>query len=235
MVSAISVSHLTYHYSQEKNAVLRDVSFSVRQGEVFGIIGPSGCGKSTLMLALSGLIPHSLHGDMHGTVHIEGKDTKAQSMAELSQQAQILFQSPDSQLFAEDLDAEIAFGPVNLGLNKKEVSYRVDEALHMTKLAAFRQQDPHALSVGQKRRVSLASVLAMKPEIIIVDEPDTGLDHKTARIVMNYLQKLNRSGKTIIMISHSLELLAEYCTRIVALKDSKLVPPEEVYAEYFTP
>ena len=143
-----------------------------------------------------------------------------------------MFQNPNYQLFEENLFDEIAFGLKNIGLNEKEIEKRTDETLHLVNLAEFKDRDPHALSVGQKRRVSIGSVLAMKPEIIIVDEPDTGLDHKNAKELMNYIKKLNEEGKTKIMISHSIELVAEYCNRIIGMKDGKIVDAEEVFEEY---
>lgn len=221
----LEVKDLNFTYPN-KTQVLFDVHLSIGRGEFIGVIGNNGSGKSTLALNLIGL----LRGK--GQILLGGKSIVEEDVYERAKKIGYVFQNPNYQLFEENLDAEISFGPRNIGLNEAEVQKRVSEILHMTGLASLRETDPHALSVGQKRRVSIASVLAMRPEVLILDEPDTGLDHKTARSVMDYVRRLNKAGMTVIMISHNLELVAEYCTRIVALKEGKIVPPEEIYSEY---
>lgn len=224
---ALRIRDLNFTY-QNKAKALSDIHLDIGRGEFVGIIGLNGSGKSTLALNLIGL----LRGK--GRIMLDGKDMTKLDVYERTKRIGYVFQNPNYQLFEENLDDEIAFGPRNMGLNGAEVKRRVEEALHVTDLAQCRESDPHALSVGQKRRVSIASVLAMKPDIIIIDEPDTGLDHKTARNLMEYVKKLNKAGKTVIMISHSIELVAEYCDRIIGLKDGKIVTPEDVYEEYLT-
>ena len=221
----LKVEELSFTYPN-KIHVLSNLSLEIGKGDFLGILGMNGSGKSTLALNLIGLLKGK------GRIVLAGKDISNQDAFQRTRNIGYVFQNPNYQLFEENLDAEIAFGPRNLGLKQEEVQHRVEEALRVTHLAKFRTHDPHALSVGQKRRVSIASILAMQPEIIIVDEPDTGLDHKTARSFMDYIRKLNKEGRTIILISHNLELLAEYCTRIIALKNGKVVNPVEIYKEY---
>ncbi|MBI5065390.1 ABC transporter ATP-binding protein [Candidatus Woesearchaeota archaeon] len=221
----LQIKHLNFSYSN-KTRVLSDIDLDVGKGDFIGIVGLNGSGKSTLALNIIGL----LHGK--GQIILDGKDITNKDVYERTKKIGYVFQNPNYQLFEEDLDKEISFGPKNIGLSETEVKKRVEEALHITNLASFRDRDPHALSVGQKRRVSIASILVMKPEIIIVDEPDTGLDHKNAKRLMDYVKKLNRSGKTIILISHSIELVAEYCNRIIGIKKGKLTDPKEVLREY---
>src|SRR3989344_626791 len=130
MGNAIEVKNLSYSYLQEKNLVLENISFNIKEGEVYGIIGPSGCGKSTLLLALSGLIPHSIKGDVIGNILINGKDLLKSNLMELSQKVQILFQSPDSQLFALNVEDEITFGLENLNLPWFEIERRLNTVLN---------------------------------------------------------------------------------------------------------
>ncbi len=222
----LEIRDLNFKYSNNVRA-LNDIHLSIGKRDFIGILGLNGSGKSTLALNIIGILRGS------GEILLEGKNINKSDVYERTKKIGYVFQNPNYQLFEENLYNEIAFGLKNIGLNEKEVEKRANEALHIVNLAELRNNDPHALSVGQKRRVSIASVLAMKPEIMIVDEPDTGLDHKNARELMDYIKKLNEDGKTIIMISHSIELVAEYCNRIIGMKDGKIVNPEEVFKEYF--
>ena len=138
MQPIIDVRGLTYSYPQEKTPVLNHISFQVKQHEVFGIVGPSGCGKSTLMLALSGLIPHQINGDLQGTISVAGKDTQKQTMPELAQQVQILFQSPESQLFALNVEDDITFGLENLNLPWKHIEQIRDRVIDQMSIDLIR-------------------------------------------------------------------------------------------------
>lgn len=222
----LQIKHLNFSYSNKARA-LSDIDLDIGKGDFIGIVGLNGSGKSTLALNIIGL----LHGK--GQIILDGKDISSKDVYERTKRIGYVFQNPNYQLFEENLDDEISFGPKNIGLSENEVKERVEKALHVTNLVSFRACDPHALSVGQKRRVSIASILVMEPKIIIVDEPDTGLDHKSAKRLMDYVKRLNESGKTIILISHSVELVAEYCNRIIGIKDGKLTNKKEVFKEYF--
>lgn len=222
----LEIKDFNFKYSNNVNA-LKDIHLSVGKGDFIGILGLNGSGKSTLALNLIGILKGS------GEILLEGKNISKSDVYDRTKKIGYVFQNPNYQLFEENLFDEISFGLKNLGLNEKEIRERVYEVLHKINLADFVEKDPHSLSVGQKRRVSIASVLAMKPEIIIVDEPDTGLDHKNAKELMEYIKKLNSDGKTIIMISHSIELIAEYCNRVIGMQDGKIVDVKEVFKEYF--
>ncbi len=223
----IEVKNLSYSYPQEKSKVLHNVSFKAKEGEILGIIGPSGCGKSTLMLALSGLIPHSLNGDMEGSVLIDGKDTLNLTMQDLSQSVQILFQSPDSQLFALNVEDEITFGLENLNLPWNEIEKRRDESLNATNISHLRNNSIEELSSGQKQRVALASILAMKPKILLFDEPTANLDPPSVKHFIEVVKEL-RKKHTILIIEHNVELVRDICDRAIlisegmVLKDAKL-------------
>src|SRR3989344_972419 len=219
---AIEVQNLTYSYPLEKNPVLKDVSFNIKEGEIFGIIGPSGCGKSTLMLALSGLIPQSIKGDMHGKVAVAGKDTKTLSMPELSQTAQILFQSPESQLFALNVEDEITFGLENLNLPWTEIEERLETALNAANISHLRNNSIEELSSGQKQRVALASILAMEPKILLFDEPTANLDQPSIERLGQIIKKLSKKH-TIIIIEHNIEFLKNLANRVLLMNKGKII------------
>lgn len=221
----LETERLSFSYPNMKG-VLQDISLTVGKGDFLGILGLNGSGKSTLALNLIGLLKG------RGKISFGGEDISGQDVYERTRKIGYVFQNPDYQLFEETLFDEIAFGPKNLRLSEKEIGRRVREALAITGLGEYRKRDPHALSVGQKRRVSIASILAMKPDILIIDEPDTGLDAKTARQVMDHIRMMNEQGMTVVMISHNLDLMAEYCSRIVGMKAGRIVDPAEVYEVY---
>ncbi|MDO8661538.1 MAG: ABC transporter ATP-binding protein [Candidatus Woesearchaeota archaeon] len=202
------------------------MSLSIRKGEFIGILGANGSGKSTLALNIIGLLQRT------GSITLSGKEISKQPTEQRAKNIGYVFQNPNYQLFEQTVKEEIGFGAKNIELNETEITKRVQKALEITGLEDVTDRDPHALSVGQKRRVTIASVLVMNSEIIIVDEPDTGLDHKTAREIMNRLKELNTQGKTIILISHSLELVAEYCTRAIGMKEGNIVSLKEVLKDY---
>ena len=186
----IRVSELCVSYGAIP--VLQDINLDIRQGEFVLITGPSGCGKSTLAYALSGLIPNSISARMAGQVEIGGLDTQTHSLREIVQQAGIVLQNPSSQLFHLRVEDEIAFGPRNLGLDEDEIRHRTDWALKATGLEALREHKPSELSGGQKQCVAIASVLAMLPKILILDEPTASLDVPSTRRVLETLKKLRR-------------------------------------------
>lgn len=213
----IKINSLSFEY-EKHHPVLKDIDLEIHKGEFLAIVGGNGAGKSTLALHLNGLLKPS-----KGKVLVDGIDTKKASVSELARKVGYVFQNPDQQIFADTLEQEISFGPKNLGLSKKEISERVSEALDYAMLNAFREKDPFSLSLGQKRRVSIASILSMKPEVIILDEPSTGLDLKTAESVMNLVEKLNKKGHTIVMITHDMELVAEYAERVVVMESGRII------------
>ncbi|TRZ55333.1 ABC transporter ATP-binding protein [archaeon] len=222
----IKINSLSFEY-EKHHSVLKDIDLEIHKGEFLAIVGGNGAGKSTLALHFNGLLKST-----SGTVLVDGVDTKKASVSELARKVGYVFQNPDQQIFADTLEQEISFGPKNLGLGKKEISERVNEALKYASLNAFREKDPFSLSLGQKRRVSIASILSMKPEVIILDEPSTGLDLRTAESVMNLVKKLNKRGHTIVMITHDMELVAEYAERVVVMDSGRIIadaPTREIF------
>lgn len=207
--------------------VLRDIDLRVKKGQFVLVTGPSGCGKSTLAYTLSGLLPHSIPAKLEGEVEIAGINTKHHSLREIVRHVGIVLQNPSTQLFHLKVTDEVAFGPRNLGLSESEITDRVDWALSATGLTELRDRQPMLLSGGQKQCVAIASILAMQPEVLILDEPTASLDAPSTRRVLNTLQKLNRElGITIVIIEHRLNDVTPMADRLILMDNGRIVADE---------
>jgi len=229
MEKIVEVEDLNYSYPSEKSLVLNDVSFDVYENEFFSIVGPSGCGKSTLALILAGLIPKSLGGKLEGKVKINNQNIDKISQAELAQKVQILFQSPESQLFALNVEDEISFGLENLNMPWKEIEKRVNETLEKLGINELRNRSIEELSSGQKQKVALASVLAMKPQILILDEPTANLDPAAVNDFLKILKELKKET-TIVLIEHNIDFVKGFSDRIMLMDEGrclKITSPEK--------
>ncbi len=206
----------------------QEIDLSVRRGEFVVIAGPNGSGKTTLLRHLNGLLmPHI------GTVRIAGIPV-ADDLRRARQMVGMVFQDPDTQIIGETVYDDVAFGPENLKLNRKEIERRVADALSETGLSAFAARRPHLLSGGEKRRLAIAGMLAMKAEIAVFDEPFSNLDYPGVRQVLSAILALHRAGKTIILTTHDLEKVIAHADRLVLMAEGRIVadgPPEIVMAE----
>ena len=228
--------HISYIYSPgtayEKKA-LDDVSLTINKGEFVGIIGHTGSGKSTLIQHFNGLEKAT-----SGTIYFDGQDIydKDFNMKSLRSRVGLVFQYPEHQLFETTVLEDVKFGPKNLGLSKVEVDLRAFEAIKQVGLSEKCYDDsPFELSGGQKRRVAIAGVLAMKPEILILDEPTAGLDPRGRDEILDQIAKLHKEGLTVILVSHSMEEVAKYADRIIAMNSGKVAfdgTPKEVFRHY---
>ena len=228
--------HISYIYSPgtayEKKA-LDDVSLTINKGEFVGIIGHTGSGKSTLIQHFNGLEKAT-----RGTIYFDGQDIydKDFNMKSLRSRVGLVFQYPEHQLFETTVLEDVKFGPKNLGLSKVEVDLRAFEAIKQVGLSEKCYDDsPFELSGGQKRRVAIAGVLAMKPEILILDEPTAGLDPRGRDEILDQIAKLHKEGLTVILVSHSMEDVAKYADRIIAMNSGKVAfdgTPKEVFRHY---
>lgn len=235
MSVSIEVKDLNYKYSSGtafEQQALKNVSFKVEDGEFIGLIGHTGSGKSTLIQHLNGLIKAS-SGDI--LYHGESIYRDGYSMKELRSKVGLVFQYPEHQLFETDVFTDVCFGPKNLGLSKEETESRARHALKLVGLdESFYRQSPFELSGGQKRRVAIAGVLAMRPEVMILDEPTAGLDPKGRDEILDQIERLNRQhGLTIILVSHSMEDVARYVDRLMVMDHGEKVfdgMPKEVFS-----
>lgn len=234
---SIALEHISYVYSPgtayEKHA-LKDVSFEIHQGQFVGIIGHTGSGKSTLIQHLNGLMKAT-----SGKVICEGRNIyeEGYDMRALRSRVGLVFQYPEYQLFEVDVISDVCFGPKNQGLSQEECEKNAREALELVGFPEkYYKQSPFELSGGQKRRVAIAGVLAMKPKVLILDEPTAGLDPKGRDEILDQVEKLHKeTGMTVILVSHSMEDIARYVERIIVMnRGEKMLDgtPKEVFRHY---
>jgi energy-coupling factor transporter ATP-binding protein EcfA2 len=220
----IVARNLGFNYTGAKKLAIQGIHLSIKNNEFILLTGPSGCGKTSLCRCLNGLIPNFYQGEWTGELVVDGMDVTKQPTSELSRQVGYVFQNPENQLFALTVEKDIAFGPENLGYTRDEIRSRVDEAMKITGTAGLKDLAPYELSGGQQQRVALAGVLAMKPGIIVLDEPTSFLDPRTAEEVMGAADRLRQElGLTIIVVEHRLDLVARYAERIIVMDGGKIV------------
>ena len=226
----LEVKNIKYSYNSEYQA-LKGVSLKVERGEMVALLGKNGAGKSTLFLHLNGIYQPD-----DGQVFIDGEELKydKKSLLKFRQKVGIVFQNPDDQIFAPTVEEDVAFGPLNLGLSMEEVQDRVDEALARVGMNGFEKTAPHHLSGGQKKRVAIAGILAMRPKIMVLDEPTAGLDPQGVTDLSKLLKELNDEGITIIISTHEVNLVPNYAQRVFVLVDGLLIAegtPKEIFAQ----
>jgi energy-coupling factor transport system ATP-binding protein len=219
----VEVKNLSYTYPNASKPAIEDICLSINPGEFVLLTGPSGCGKTTFCRSLNGLIPKFYNGTLTGSVHIAGLDVSEHSTMELAQHIGLIFQNPDNQIFALTVEKDIAFGLENLGISKAEMHREIDWASETTGIDSLRLRATHELSGGQKQRLTIASVLAMHPSIIVMDEPTSFLDPVGAEHIFNVLDLLNKEyGMTIIIIEHRIDIAAKYVNRIIVFDEGRV-------------
>ena len=231
----IKVENLKYRYPNTTKLALDGLDFEIEKGSFIGIIGENGAGKSTLCQAFNGLVPGFFKGAYGGKVLIGDTEVAKTTVSKLCQKVGLVFQNPFNQLTGakETVFEEIAFGLQNFGVLKEEMISRVNEVMELLDIADYRDRNPFDLSGGQMQRVALAGILAMKPEVIVLDEPTSQLDPAGSEEVFAAVDKLTKSGITIIMVEQKLEKLAEYCDRILLLHQGKQIAfdsPEQIFS-----
>ena len=226
---AIKLEHVNYIYGADTElsvAALKDVCISIEDGQFIGLIGHTGSGKSTLVQHLNGLLKAT-----DGAIYYNGKNIYDQdyNMKELRSKVGLVFQYPEHQLFEIDVFTDVCFGPKNLGLSREEAEGRAREALELVGIGEeYYQQSPFDLSGGQKRRVAIAGVLAMKPDVLVLDEPTAGLDPKGRDEILGEISELReKTGMTIVLVSHSMEDVANYVNRIIVMNKGSVMYDDE--------
>jgi energy-coupling factor transport system ATP-binding protein len=224
----IKCENLTHIYDDEVIAV-QDVNLEIKKGELIGVIGQNGSGKTTLVKHFNGLLKPTT-----GKVLINGNDTANMRVQDLARNVGYVFQNPNHQLFAKTVKEELEFGPTNLGLSKEEVEDRVEKAFKFFNLEKFRESHPYRISFPLRKLVGMASIYTMQPDVFILDEPTTGQDHITTRIVYGLIERLRSEGSTVICVAHDMILLAEVVERMLVMRDSILIAdtnPKTVFTD----
>ena len=215
----LSIKNLSYTYPDGTHA-LKNVNMEILKGQKVAIMGPNGAGKSTLFSHFNGLTEPT-----SGYLELDGKKMEydKKSLLEVRQKVGIVFQDPNDQLFAPTVKEDVAFGPMNLGLSYEEVEKRVDEALELVGMKKFKDKTPHHLSGGQQKRVAIAGIIAMRPEIMILDEPTAGLDPQGVDQVLTILNNLNKDGMSIVISSHDIEMVNGFAEKIFVLYEGEIL------------
>lgn len=232
-MNVLETKDVSYKYPDGTPA-LNDVNFSASKGEIVALLGPNGAGKSTLFLHFNGILRPSSGKIMVEEVPLN-YDKKA--IMEVRQKVGIVFQNPDDQLFAPTVAEDVAFGPLNMGLDPDEVEKRVTESLERVGMAGFERKPPHHLSGGQKKRVAIAGILAMRPGIMVLDEPTSGLDPKGASQILHILHQLNQEGMTIVISTHDVDLVPLYASQVYIISDGHIIKegtPQDVFGDVET-
>lgn len=230
---AISARNLTFTYVGGEKPSMQNVNLSIEQGSFVVLTGPSGCGKTTLCRCLNGLIPNFYSGNLQGELIVDDTSVSGKSTAELASHIGFVFQNPENQLFALSVERDVAFGLENLGIQREEALERVHWAMDVTGITELREKAPYELSGGQQQRAAIAGVLAMRPRIIVLDEPTSFLDPRSAEEIVGVIAKLNREMQlTILLVEHRLDIVSRYADRVIVMDKGSVVldgSPSAVY------
>ncbi|XHH07744.1 MAG: energy-coupling factor ABC transporter ATP-binding protein [Candidatus Bathyarchaeia archaeon] len=222
-MAIIEINDLVYTYPGASKPSIDGVSLKIEKGEFVLITGPSGCGKTSLCRTFNGLVPHFYQGELKGQITVAGQDITGKQTFDMAKHVGLVFQNPENQLFALSVEKDVAFGLENLGMPREEMRKRVDWALNLTGIYDLRERSPHEVSGGQQQRVAIASVLAMQPEIIVLDEPTSFLDPLSAEKIFEVIYKLNQEqGITVVLVEHRLDLTAKYTNHLVVMDKGKI-------------
>lgn len=213
MHHSIEINHLSFSYPDGTQA-LHDISLKISPGEKVALVGPNGAGKSTLILHLNGILTG------HGSVRVCGLEVAKENLARVRSSVGLVFQSPDDQLFSPTVFDDVAFGPLYQGLPEEQVLLNVDQALEAVHMVAYKKRVSHHLSMGEKKRIAIATVLSMRPEVLVLDEPTGGLDPRSRRSLIHLLGEL---PLTMLVSTHDMQLVREIFARMIILDDGRVV------------
>ncbi len=224
MPKIVEIKGFTFQYAGSSQPALTDVNLSIDEGEIVVIAGPSGCGKSTLLRSVNGLIPHMYSGTYIGEVYVNNLKVSEHKISDIAKQVGYVFQNPENQIFMFSVERDVAFGLENLGLPRDEIKQRVDWAIDLLGIKEIAHRAPHEISDGQKQRVAIAGVLAMKPKLLILDEPTSLLDPLSALDLISTVKHLHDTLKlTVIVVEHRLDLLVPIADRLVVMENGRIL------------
>ena len=224
-MSIIELENVTYRYPLDAEATIKNVDLSIEAGKVYGLIGSNQSGKTTLCNIMRGFIPAMFLGELKGTLAYKGKSIQEYNIGALAAEIGYSSQNPFTQISGvkDTVEEELAYGMENIGLSVEVMGKKVQELLALFKLEELKEKNPFELSGGQKQRVALASIVALDPEVILLDEPTSQLDPQSTEEVFEIIAKLKKQGKTIVVIEHKVDLLAEYCDEIILLEEGQVI------------
>jgi energy-coupling factor transport system ATP-binding protein len=236
MGALIEFKNVTYTYPLSDIPALKDISFSLEQGRLYGVTGQNGSGKTTLCALIRGFAPGFYKGNLEGAVLIDGKPTEAYGPGELSLRVGYVFQNPFNQISGvkDTVFEEVAFGLENFGVSVDEIERRVMDIMELTNITGVAEKNPFELSGGQQQRLALASIIVLKPDILVLDEPTSQLDPEGTESVFEIINMMKKEKKTILLVEHKVDLLAEYADTILVLHQGRLVrmgPATEVLGD----
>ena len=219
------LENVSYKYPLEDREILKNINLDIKKGEFWAVIGKNGSGKTTLCNVLRRFVPDFYKGELKGKITLESKELKDYSAKEIVQKVGFVFQNPFTQISGvkETVFEEIAFGLENLALDAEYIRKRVEETLKLLRIEELRDKNPYELSGGQGQKVALASIIAMDPEIMVIDEPTSQLDPKGTEEIFEIIDILKKEGKTIILVEHKLELIAEYAEKVMVLDEGEMI------------
>ena len=221
----IELKNVTYTYPLAEEPSVRDISAVMERGKFYPILGANGSGKTTLCNILRGFIPNFYQGEMSGEVIFDGKNLQEYEMGELASKIGYVFQNPFNQITGarDTVYGEIAYGLENFGVPVPEIRDRVDQIMELTNITYLRDKNPFELSGGQQQRVAFASVLVLEPDMFVIDEPTSQLDPRETERVFDIILKMKEMGKTIVLVEHKMELVAQYSDEVLVLEDGRLI------------
>lgn len=224
-MSIIELKNVTYQYPLDSEAIIKEIDLSIEKGKVYGLIGNNQAGKTTLCNIMRGFIPEMFLGELTGTVTYKEKAIQQYNIGALAAEIGYSSQNPFTQISGvkDTVEEEIAYGMENIGISPEIMEQKVQELIELFKLEELKEKNPFELSGGQKQRVALASIVALDPEVVILDEPTSQLDPQSTEEIFEIIAMLKKQGKTIIVVEHKVDLLAEYCDEIVLLEDGRIV------------
>lgn len=232
---AIEINAMSYRYPDTSNMVLKNIDLKINEGEFVGIIGPNSAAKTTLCLTLNGVIPHSIGGKLQGRVVVDGMNTLDHTVPELAVRVGLVISDPEAQLLQLTVEEEVAFGPANLGIPRGEIFQRTKEMIALVGLDGKESRFPLSLSGGEMQRLAIASVLAMQPKIIVLDEPTANLDPAGTMEVFSVVREIKeRTKMTVVMAEHQIEHLVQFADRILVMDNGEVIldgTPKEIFKE----
>lgn len=219
----IKVDNVSYRYPRTKKWVLKELNLEIKEGEFIAVMGENGAGKTTFCQCINGVIPHSQQGKLKGVITIAGLNTQETPISRLSQIVGMVLEDPETQLFTTKVKEEVAFGPENLNMPVPEILERVSWALKVVRLEQYAERHPTALSGGQKQRLAIAAAIAMKPKVLVLDEPTSQLDPIGTEEVFNVIKELKDNyGITVVIATHKSEEIAKFADRVLVLKEGQI-------------